>query len=419
LDDGHTSTIAGQGTGRPQTITSSVTITSLATLDLVVGRLGAELFPYYTQAANKTIQLTSAMPVGSTKPWVITNNNGYGLETTANLALATSQNFNVVNATASNVVQGLTVSGVVSGTSSISKIGNGTLVLGNPNGSTSNTFIGSIDIQAGVVSVANNTALGNAANVVQLNANGATGVGLRATETFTATGRTIRLNQENNGIEVTAGKLLTLDTAFALTAVTNRLIKNDNGVLILAAANGTWTGGLNINAGAVRLTNATAGGSGPISVSPAASATGAALQLSGGLTFANPINLQGVNNVLFGGINFGGQVQSVSGSNTVSGPITMNFDAAMGADSGATLNITGGINNATTTGRTLAFTGWHHQSQQQSDCGHNDGQSILRPSEIRDWNSKHHHRQHRGADQQYFPFSGHGELECCGNPSRG
>ena len=128
-------------------------------------------------------------------------------------------------------------------------------------------------------------------------------------------------------------------------------------MLILNASNSAWTGGLNINAGAVRLTNASAAGTGTTSISPAASATGAALQLSGGLTFTTPINLQGVGNVLLGGINFGGQLQSVSGSNTVSGPITMNFDAAIGADAGSTLFITGGINNATTTARTLAFTG--------------------------------------------------------------
>jgi hypothetical protein len=186
-----------------------VTITSAAALDIVVGRLGSELFPYYTQAANKTIQLTSALPVGSTKPWVITNNHGYGLEATGNLALSGSQTFNVVNATASNVVQGLTVSGVVSGTSGITKVGNGTLVLGNANLSTANTFVGTIDIQAGVVSVGYNSALGASSNVVQLNANGTTGVGLRATETFTATGRVIRLEQPNNAIEVVAGKSLT------------------------------------------------------------------------------------------------------------------------------------------------------------------------------------------------------------------
>jgi hypothetical protein len=125
----------------------------------------------------------------------------------------------------------------------------------------------------------------------------------------------------------------------------------------LGAANGTWSGGVTVNAGALRLTSATGAGSGTISISPTAAVTGAALQLSGGITVNNPLTLQGINNVALGGINFGGQLQSVSGINTYSGVISMPFDAAIGADSGATLNINGGINNTTSTGRSVLFTG--------------------------------------------------------------
>jgi autotransporter-associated beta strand protein len=51
--------------------------------------------------------------------------------------------------------------------------------------------------------------------------------------------------------------------------------------------------------------------------------------------------------LLQGGVNFGGQLQSVSGVNTVSGLLTLPFGAVIGADAGSTLRIYGGIQNTT------------------------------------------------------------------------
>ncbi|NBV35215.1 MAG: hypothetical protein EBR81_15840, partial [Proteobacteria bacterium] len=115
------------------------------------------------------------------------------------------------------------------------------------------------------------------------------------------------------------------------------------------------TGPITIAAGALQVSNGGALGTGTIYVSPSANIVGSALQLSGGITLANPIVPQGNNNVKFGGINFGGQVQSVSGSNTLSGPIAVNYDLAFGADLGATLNLSGVITN--TGVRAVAFAG--------------------------------------------------------------
>src|SRR6185436_11278904 len=84
---------------------------------------------------------------------------------------------------------------------------------------------------------------------------------------------------------------------------------------------------------------------------------GAALQLAGGVTVNNPINLNTstTTNVVNGGINFGGQLDNFSGTNTYAGAITTSTDAAIGAQAGSTLNITGGISMATTTIRALYF----------------------------------------------------------------
>jgi len=85
-----------------------------------------------------------------------------------------------------------------------------------------------INITAGVLAVANDGAMGNAANQIWLNANAATGVGLRATGTF-GTSRNIVLQQSQNAIEVSNGNTLTLNSAFTWGNAANSLYKNDMG----------------------------------------------------------------------------------------------------------------------------------------------------------------------------------------------
>lgn len=305
-------------------------------------------------ARNKILQRSSLTIPGNIMS--VSNQNGYGLEFTGATAMTGPAHFAVGVASGSNVVQGLYLSGTVddgAGTYGIIKSGPGTLVLGGVN-----TFGGAgqtIDILNGVLSVNTNEALGNLSNSVTLNVDAATGVGFRSTGTF-GTSRNFILNQANNAFEVTAGNVLTLNSPFTLSAVTNILHKNDNGVLEIAANNSTWTGGMLINAGAVRLSHNNAAGSGVIQVAPSSAAVGAALQLAGGVTINNPLTTQGTGNQLLGGLNFGGQLQSVSGVNTYAGVISMPWDTAIGADAGSTLNITGGVVN-TLANHQLWFTG--------------------------------------------------------------
>ncbi len=290
-------------------------------------------------ARNKTLQKTTLSVPGNIMS--VSNLSGYGLEFTGATTMTGPSHFAVGVATASNVVQGLILSGPVSdggSNFSLTKSGPGTLVLADA----TNSFGGvgsTIDILNGVVSVNSNGALGNISNSVTLNVDGSTGVGFRSTGTFT-TARTFILNQANNAFEVTQGNTLTLTTPFSLGAVSNALAKNDNGIFAINADNTGWTGSIIINAGGLLVQDDDALGSGTITIN---NAVGSALLLTGGVTIANPATIGA--SASQGGLNAVGQIASVSGTNTYSGLITQPTGNAgsYGADDGATLNITGGI----------------------------------------------------------------------------
>ena len=331
IGDGNTlGTIESVSLGSAINITTDTSIT--------VNRSGGA-----PNARNKTIQEASFTDNGSLVS--ITNLSGYGLEITGGTTFTGASTLGVVNATASNVVQGLTLSGVVSdsGGYTLVKSGLGTLALTN----SGNTFGGvgaTIDVLNGILSASSDGALGNSANTITLEVDGTTGTGFRATGSF-STARTFNLSALNNAFEVTQGNTLTLTTPFNLSALSNTLNKNDSGVFAINANNSTMTGAVTINGGAILMQNGSALGSGTITVN---NPIGSALQLSGGITVANPITLTA--NSQAGGINGGGTIESVLGVNTYNGLITQTAGnaATYGADAGATLNINGNIATANT-----------------------------------------------------------------------
>ncbi|MCX6889775.1 MAG: autotransporter-associated beta strand repeat-containing protein, partial [Verrucomicrobia bacterium] len=310
-----------------------------------------------TLALSSTSVLSAGMPVAGTsipfgaKIATVANNSAF-LLTSATTATATNQTLTAyptysIDGVISDAGAGLT----------LTKTGDGFLALGGIN-----TFGGAgktLDIQGGLLSVNSDAALGDLANTVTITANGVENTGFRATESF-ASARTFNLNAVNNAFTVTAGKTLTLSSPFAFGALTNNLFKNEAGTLVLSANNSTWTGGLTVNAGVLRLTSATAAGSGTLSVSPLSTNMGTALQLAGGFTWSNPITLQATGAQTQGGVNFGGQLQSLSGSNYLTGLITMPYGAVIGSSAGSTLNIMGGIYggiNSTIGNTALRFVG--------------------------------------------------------------
>lgn len=343
---------------------------------LTVGRLAQTFAPYNLQAVNKTIEITAGLtftsPALGNSAFTINNNNGYGVNISQAVAMPTSGgtlNFNVATASASNVVQGLTLSGAVtggltgSGVPTMVKSGAGTLVLSN----VGNTFGGGgsmIDILGGYLSVGADAHLGDASNFIRLSTGSAT-QGLRSTGTFT-TARQLVLNGASSGIEVTEGNILTLSSAFNFTAANNGLAKNDLGTLVLtqgqtlaAGAAANWDGVLTINQGAVRVTHSAALGS-TVGNTVLAGVVGSAVELANNVTVNEPLAINPGNNNTNRGILGQGAVRSVSGNNTWAGAITLattttdnqNRAASIKADAGATLNLTGGLIGGLGTGGT-------------------------------------------------------------------
>ncbi|MDB5321386.1 MAG: hypothetical protein JWN40_3017, partial [Phycisphaerales bacterium] len=344
-------TFDGDGTGQRETFAYNyVPVVTGTSLTIGVNRSNTAVGPNFPLAANKTIQIpwtSNGLPLS------VVNGAGYSLEVLGATTMAADQTYSVSTATASDVGAGLIQTGKISGAFNVIKQGAGVLVLNNA----ANDFGGSsnfIDIQGGVVAAATDSALGNATNGIHLNANGTANVGLRATGTF-STARTISFGQASNGIEVTSGKTLTITTPFDVPGGSLGLVKNDAGVLELAADNsqGNWSGsyslggalngGLRINQGIVRVLNSGALGqsSNPVVVF---NNTNAGLELAGGVNVPNPLTLNhlAANNYA-AGINWGGALRSISGENTWSGAINENQDSGVSADAGATLNLTGGI----------------------------------------------------------------------------
>jgi autotransporter-associated beta strand protein len=338
----------------------AVTLTDNATINaasLSLTGAGLNSNTTVTLPVNGTSVLSMGMPVSgtsipaSTKILSVSNTTTF-LMTSAATATATNQTLTAYPT--------FTVDGIISDAGAgltLTKTGEGFLALGGIN-----TFGGAgktVDIQGGLLSVNSNAALGDPANTVTISANGTENTGFRATESFSSA-RTFNLNAVSNAFTVTNGKTLTLSSPFTFGAVTNTLFKNEAGMLVLSADNSGWTGGLTVNSGIVRLNSATAAGTGALSVSPGSTNMGTALQLSGGFTWSNPITLQASGAQTQGGVNFGGQLQSLSGANYLTGLITMPYGAVIGSNAGSTLNIMGGINagvNSTIGNTALRFTG--------------------------------------------------------------
>ncbi|MEI9897818.1 MAG: autotransporter-associated beta strand repeat-containing protein [Chthoniobacter sp.] len=348
-------TMDGDGTQSFQALSGgNFGVTIVTDSGFTVDRLGngTNTGPLLFQtAANKNIQWGGTLSGFTNQTLTITNNNGYGLEFTAPLALsATVTNdrynpaptFNVATATASNVVQGFDISGQltggVTGAGNIVfiKSGNGTMVLGNnatgPNANTFGSAGSMIDITSGVLAAGSDQALGNASNVIRLNALSGTAT-FRATDDLT-TSRTILLNNTANtrAIEVVAGKTLKLNTAFGVTAGAEAasLAKNDNGTLTFGNTvdNSSWLGNLTINAGSVKVTgNNNLGYTGGITI---ANALTASLLLDG---TAGDLQIDKIISLSSSGVSSAGAIENLAGTNTIGSSFTQSITTASASTS--------------------------------------------------------------------------------------
>ncbi|MBM4037958.1 MAG: PEP-CTERM sorting domain-containing protein [Planctomycetes bacterium] len=126
------------------------------------------------------------------------------------------------------------------------------------------------------------------------------------------------------------------------------LTKNGAGTLVLPSAN-TYAGLTTVNAGVLRISNATALGG---TTNGTSVASGAALEIQGGITSAaEALTLNGT------GIGNAGALRNTSGNNTFAGPITLGSAARINSDSGTlTLDVAAG-NAITATDLGITFGG--------------------------------------------------------------
>ena len=114
------------------------------------------------------------------------------------------------------------------------------------------------------------------------------------------------------------------------------LTKADSGTLKLSAAN-TYTGATSISAGTLHATNNRALGDDLTTRDSTDVVNGVTLLVSGGLSgLTDPIFLNGP------GVGDNGSLR-VQGTNTLSGLVTLSTSSEIGADSGATLTLAGGV----------------------------------------------------------------------------
>ncbi|MCP1489941.1 autotransporter-associated beta strand protein [Pseudomonas fluorescens] len=133
-----------------------------------------------------------------------------------------------------------TYGGVISGTGTVQQVGSGTTVL---NGS--NIYSGGTAINGGVLQVANDGNLGDAAGALSLN-----GGILSTTGSFSST-RATTLNSAGGTFDVASSTTLNLN---GVLAGSGALSKTSTGTLVLSGAN-TYTGGTAINGGVLQVAN--------------------------------------------------------------------------------------------------------------------------------------------------------------------
>ena len=230
------------------------------------------------------------------------------------------------------------LSGVLSGTGGLVKVGAGTQILSG----TTNSYGGTTTIGAGVLNVGT---LANAGQNSSIGTNGTiiitNGGVLQYGGSTVSIDRNINLASGSGVIGVTNSA--TSLTIAGVISNTGSLVKTNAGELILSGAN-TYSGTTLITNGVLNIQNNTGLGA---TNSGTTVGSGAALELEGGVSIgAEALTINGT------GISAAGALRSISGDNTYGGLITLGSASEISADSG-TLSIT---NTGTITGNTFGLT---------------------------------------------------------------
>lgn len=254
--------------------------------------------------------------------------------------------------------------GVIQGSGSLVKSGAGNHVL-----SGANTFAGGATITGGRIVVTNASGSGLGSGPVVIESGGSLAIG-NAGETGSISAPTI----SNDGLVlINRSDDITLESEITGTGA---LTKNGEGTLLIESAN-SYQGFTTVNAGALRVTH-------PLALGTATDIEGdrttinnpmsARLEISGGITLAEPIQLAQKQNA-------SGEaacIININGDNTLTGPIKLVAGGSnwnIWSDDGK-LTISGTISNTTTTNtRNLRFFGYG-DGEILSDIADGDGTSL-------------------------------------------
>jgi autotransporter-associated beta strand protein len=277
LNQTSTGTIAGTGA----TFTLAIGNATLAGNNAYIGA---------TTISAGTLQIGAGSTTGSLSTSSAITNNG---------TLA----FNRTN----TITQGTDFASVISGTGNLIQAGSGNLVL-----SGNNTYTGSTTISAGTLEIASAGRLG---------------------------GGNYSQNITNNGVFLYSGtNNQTLSGIISGTGALTHNTTGGNTTTLTLTGNNTYTGATTVSAGILNIQHANALGG---SANGTTVASGAVLQLQGGITIASEaLTLNG------SGVGNGGALVNSSGNNEWAGNITIGSALTrIHANTGTTLTISGNITN--------------------------------------------------------------------------
>jgi autotransporter-associated beta strand protein len=370
--------LAGADTGLVPASTTNVFLSVTTPTDQSNMVLGSNM-----SINSLTLNATSGTPVvlQSTGDYTLTIGGAAAITSDATSGVATFNNkIALTNATptiAVNSANTLTLAGQVSGAAtSLTKTGTGTLVL-----SGANTYTGATTISAGILSAANDLALGTTPGNTTVAADGSLELQGNVTIAFetlglTGDGATVGAdtsggalrNLSGNNIVTGAITLAAATTvqsdagtlninggvsgAFPLTVegvgnttingivgtAAGTLIKNDAGTLTLTNAN-TYTGATTINAGTVVVSNAL--GLGTVAVG-ATVVSGATLNINGVTVGAEALSLNGT------GVGAAGALTG-TGAATYGGAVTLASSSSIGAATATDILTISGVVSGTGT----------------------------------------------------------------------
>lgn len=237
-----------------------------------------------------------------------------------------------------------TLAGAISGQAAVLKSGNATLVLAG-----NNTYSGGTAFSAGGLILGHDSALGSGPlSLAPASTLGAAPAAAPVVPNLVALAANTTITVPANGGLLTLAGAVTDDVA-------RNLIKSGPGTLAFSG-NNTYRGSTTIADGALRVAHPSALGPGAVAATIQGGAALAALELSGGVTLAKPLQFVMHNTAGHA------QLRNVSGANTLSGNISLNAGGARWdfAALAGSLTISGPLSNiasGTDTWRTLHLHG--------------------------------------------------------------